>query len=348
MGCGASVPGWQSALVQEWPKWRVSRTPLSGGEYALTVRGPEGHAALLMHVVPWKSSRGYVSVTALTPYSIQIEVGAVGASSIGRAIAINGPHTSHAPAPTCVVGVPVPVAERSEERGGSDGGGVSGGLGGGGGGGGGDSLDGGVNDEVGIVGMPRIFYDTKAKRLAGQRAYKRSVPNQRPSHWDGPSDTVWIAVEGEPLHPPPPAPPAALGVLPDAISVVNAKGRVCVWRGVAPPASLQQQPSAELLALMMSAKRGQLDTSDYMSRNFELALAPALAAGLATDVAALALFLAIAIEGFWSHGSRSHAVGDEVGVRASAASGTVPTLTFSELRHRYFRSLAAAQARDSY
>ena len=43
-------------------------------------------------------------------------------------------------------------------------------------------------------------------------------------------------------------------------------------------ASLQQQPSAELLALMMSAKRGQLDTSDYMSRNFELALAPALAA----------------------------------------------------------------------
>ena len=33
MGCGASVPQWQAALVADWPRYPVRRTPLTNGSY---------------------------------------------------------------------------------------------------------------------------------------------------------------------------------------------------------------------------------------------------------------------------------------------------------------------------
>ena len=149
--------------------------------------------------------------------------------------------------------------------------------------------------------------------LGTSAIYKRSISKK----WlDGKSDTVWRcakrvgSVEEAAV---------ANGVitLPTEISVANGGDRVSVWRGPRPSSSSEAgaRGSRDLLAHIVSsaADRGEI-SPDGLSQSFCLAVRPQLSDAAGCHAEVLPLFLAIAVEGYWSQGSANHAISDEVGI----------------------------------
>jgi len=126
--------------------------------------------------------------------------------------------------------------------------------------------------------------------LAGVRTYTRIVSKARE---DGSADTLWRSEE-------PALRAASTGVLllPGEISVVNANHRVLVYKGKQPANGTEASARvADLLALVPSARE---ETS---GGHYEVAIHPALEEATASKPGVLPLFLAIALEAFWSQGA---------------------------------------------
>ena len=275
MGVGSSVPSWQGELVCDWPRYRVRRTPLSNGEYALVVFSPDGVPALSLTVVPFKTPHGYVSQAAGAPFSVEFQL-TPGAPVLGEPVVVTGHATGHALSVALVEGIDVGISR----------------------------------------GTYPLRYDPKAKKLVGLATYSRRVTQHR---GNGPSDTSWRIVGPAGSEAAERAGANGLIALPRAMSIVNASGRVCVWRGDKPadaPEAARRGPT-DLLARILSANNGTL-LEDGASRGFEVAIEPELARNMtAAGPAVLSLFLAMATEAFWSQGASCHAAGDR-NVGASA------------------------------
>ena len=275
MGVGSSVPSWQGELVHDWPRYRIRRTPLSNGEYAIVVFSPDGVPALSLTVVPFKTPHGYVSQAAGAPFSVAFQL-TPGAPVLGEPVVVTGHTTGH----TTGHDISVTLVE-------------------------------GI--DVGVTrGTYPLRYDPKAKKLFGLATYSRRVTHHR---GNGPSDTSWrmagpAGSEGA----------NGLSALPRAISIVNAYGRVCVWRGDKPADASEaaERGPTDLLARILSANNGAL-LEDGASRGFEVAVEPELARNMtAAGPAVLSFFLAMATEAFWSQGASCHAAGDmDVGTSAT-------------------------------
>ena len=114
--------------------------------------------------------------------------------------------------------------------------------------------------------------------------------------------------------------PAVPLELPRTISVVNANGRVLVWQGERPASASEAAARAptDLLARVGSAVHGVDITADGTMR-YVLEVKESLAsrAQAAGNAAELPLFMAIALEAFWSQGARCHSFA-ELGIRASS------------------------------
>ena len=99
-------------------------------------------------------------------------------------------------------------------------------------------------------------------------------------------------------------------------------GRDCQWqcRRSRADRPRRSRESRDLLAQVLSTNKSTTST-DGLSRDFALAVKPELVAAASASDGVLALFLAIATEGFWSQGSACHALlGDEWGVSAPSRS----------------------------
>ena len=154
--------------------------------------------------------------------------------------------------------------------------------------------------------------------LGASGSYVRRVSVERRN---GSSDTVWRAA---PRSGDAETAAVANGViaLPTELSVVNIHERVVVWRGPRPPdaSEAKSRASRDLLAQVLSTNRSTTST-DGMSREFSFAIKPELVTAASAHDGVFLLFLAIAIEGFWSQGSACHALlGDEFGRSAPSRS----------------------------
>jgi len=108
--------------------------------------------------------------------------------------------------------------------------------------------------------------------------------------------------------------------LPHTLSVANASGRVLVWRGERPrsPAEAAARGPTDLLARVSEAVHGLHDpTAPAGQRRFQIEVHDSLIAAARREAGELPLFLAIALEAFWSQGARCHSV-EVVGVRAGS------------------------------
>ena len=168
-------------------------------------------------------------------------------------------------------------------------------------------------------------------------AYVRSVGKPREV---GPADTMWTlatpasamveaVVQPDCTHavataaPSSRAEPGVPRELPRTLSVVNAGGRVLVWRGKRPVGAAEAAARAptDLLARLQSAVSGTgIDKRDG-SVLFRLELEDRFATRLRAHPGELPLFLAIALEALWSQGACCHAFA-ELGVRASSVDGS--------------------------
>jgi len=188
------------------------------------------------------------------------------------------------------------------------------------------------------IGQTALGYSPKLRTLVGLRSYVRTVGKTRDV---GSYDTNWRAA-----IPPPEGAAAVTGasLLPDEISVVNVDERVCVYRGKRPANTAEANARAEagdLMARVPTADGGYSDLGCY-----ELAVRPDLIESYSQHAGVLPLFLAIAIEGFWSQGaiclgqvSRSGAWQTKV---ENTAEGPVPALregknAFLELQRQNIR-----------
>ena len=88
------MPSWQGELVHDWPRYRIRRTPLSNGEYAIVVFSPDGVPALSLTVVPFKTPHGYVSQAAGAPFSVAFQL-TPGAPVLGEPVVVTGHTTGH-------------------------------------------------------------------------------------------------------------------------------------------------------------------------------------------------------------------------------------------------------------
>jgi len=179
----------------------------------------------------------------------------------------------------------------------------------------------------------KLVYKSEKKMRAlvcnDAMAYVRTAGKPREV---GPSDTTWslaapasamAVVQPDCTHAVATAAPSSRpepGVpqeLPRTISVVNTGGRVLVWRGKRPTGAAEAAARAptDLLARLQSAASG-VDNPDGSVR-FRLELDESLAGRLRVHRGELPLFLAIALEAFWSQGACCHAFA-ELGVRATS------------------------------
>ena len=181
--------------------------------------------------------------------------------------------------------------------------------------------------------------DKKRRALVGHdgMTYVRQIAKTREI---GPADTVWT------LAVPPPAvavatpvaassaavavtataapvaemvdAPAVSRELPRKLTVVNAGGRVLVWRGAAPrgAAECAHRAPTDLLARINSAVHGAATDVATDARLYQVDVNGDLAATLRPSE--MPMFLAIAMEAFWSQGARGHSA-EVVGVRAESA-----------------------------
>lgn len=138
------------------------------------------------------------------------------------------------------------------------------------------------------TGQISLAYSPRMRTLAGLRKYVRTVAKSRDL---GSWDTLWRA---DNILPGSAAALIGAALLPNEISVINVDERVCVYRGKVQAGVDTSSHSGDLLARVPTAK------SD--SDCFDIAVHPELDAAYARHVGVLPIFLAIAIEGFWSQG----------------------------------------------
>ena len=66
MGCSASIPQWQAAVTEGWPRFTFSRVQLqNNGEYTIEFQD----SMLRILTVPYKTQNGYVSVKSVNAFS---------------------------------------------------------------------------------------------------------------------------------------------------------------------------------------------------------------------------------------------------------------------------------------
>jgi hypothetical protein len=290
MGCGASIPAWQADLVVDWPIYSLVRTQLPAGEHILELSAPgDGGALLGVKVVPFKNKHGHVSVQALHPYAVEFEV-----ACPRRVLTVQLPPDARAGAEIGVtvdgvshaVTIPDGVAP-------------------------GETLE----FEVPDGSAPAPTYHCKKHVLSGERvAYTRGVTSKR----QGPSDTIWRAAPHGDAAAQPEA--SASSALPRSIFVQNGRGRVAVWEGRV--AANAERGPGDLLASVDRASVGTVLPGNGTQRRFEVRVRPELSGALSSDADARALFLAIAVEGFWCKGANCFAASDQVNVQARSQSAT--------------------------
>jgi len=75
MGCGASIPEWESAHTASWPVYTIIRTPKRADYYTIAVSSPSGQHVLTVQVQLFQTQRKTVSQKALHPASVEFIVG---------------------------------------------------------------------------------------------------------------------------------------------------------------------------------------------------------------------------------------------------------------------------------
>jgi hypothetical protein len=151
--------------------------------------------------------------------------------------------------------------------------------------------------------------------LGSVATYARRIAKRRPG--GGNADTEWRSPRRSGAAEAMAVQSGAIA-LPGEITVVNVSQRVAVWRGARPSDAQDayRRGARDLLAQVQNASRGAL-SPDGSTETFELAVRPELVeAASAAGAPVLALFLAIAIEGFWAQGAADFASMADIGVIA--------------------------------
>merc|ERR1719359_924537 len=142
-----------------------------------------------------------------------------------------------------------------------------------------------------------LSYDTTQKALVGSRTYKRSIAQ---SYQLSAYDTRWKAL-GAPTSS---TMRGGLDGVPEELSVVNNDDRVAVFRGSHVGAYMPDKDTrtSDLICRVMDT-HGYVPDDYSCDRVYELRLEPEVERRASETPDALALLLAICIEGFWSQGA---------------------------------------------
>ena len=268
MGCAVSTSSYTvlTATTLRWPVYMLRRTEHRIDYYTLEVFSPARTRVLVVTVQLWTTERSTLSQKALHPANVVFSVG----------------EQQLPPPPGVDAGLPqlsiasVHGDERARE-----------------------SSESAESSESVPLGQASLAYIPRKRLLGGLRTYTRTVSKMPKLFEAGSSDTLWtseLRVQDESA-----AVSAGVLLLPSELAVLNADERVRVYRGRRPADAAEESArAADLLAWVPTKIDG-----GWGRGPIEVRVHPVLHEASEKHAPVLQLFLAIALEGFWSQGAAS-------------------------------------------